>query len=91
MQKNAPEATYEEFFEILTSKQLRRHDKPIAVYNFKSYYDKIKDSLEFGIEENFISENCRNIYHFSDDKADIIDYVENDSTKEFSIKDLKLG
>jgi uncharacterized protein (TIGR00730 family) len=29
--------TFEEFFEILTLKQLCRHNKPIAVYNIKGY------------------------------------------------------
>ena len=32
--------TYEEFFEILTLKQLGRHKKPIVIYNAFGYYDR---------------------------------------------------
>ena len=32
--------TFEEFFEILTLKQLCRHTKPIAIYNVLNYYDE---------------------------------------------------
>ena len=33
--------TFEEFFEILTLKQLCRHNKPIAIYNINGYYDEL--------------------------------------------------
>ena len=33
--------TFEEFFEILTLKQLCRHNKPIAIYNLKGYYNEL--------------------------------------------------
>ena len=34
--------TYEEFFEILTLKSLRRLNRPIVLYNIEGYYDIIK-------------------------------------------------
>ena len=37
--------TYEEFFEILTSKQLCRHNKPIGIYNIDGYYDEMSDCM----------------------------------------------
>jgi uncharacterized protein (TIGR00730 family) len=33
--------TFEEFFEVLTLKQLNRHTKPIIIYNVKGYYNSM--------------------------------------------------
>ena len=38
--------TYDEFFEILTLKQLGQHKKPIAVYNINGYYNEMNDMIE---------------------------------------------
>ncbi len=82
--------TYEEFFEILTLKQLKRHKKPIAVFNFEGYYNDIDISMKNAIEKKFIADNCINLYHFSDNIEEIFDYIENDSIPDYDIKDLKL-
>ena len=37
--------TFEEFFEILTLKQLCRHNKPIAIFNVKGYYQEMPMSM----------------------------------------------
>ena len=37
--------TFEEFFEILTLKQLGRHNKPIAILNTNGYYDAMEQIL----------------------------------------------
>ena len=56
--------TYEEFFEILTLKQLCRHNKPIALYNIMGYYDDINYAMEQAMKKNFIRDNDYNvIYH----------------------------
>ncbi len=82
--------TYEEFFEILTLKQLKRHKKPIAVFNFEGYYNDIDVSMKNAIDKKFIADNCLNLYHFTDNIEEIFDYVENDSIPDYDIKDLKL-
>ncbi len=82
--------TYEEFFEILTLKQLKRHKKPIAVYNFEGYYNDIDVSMKNAIEKKFIADNCRELYHFSEDIEDIFNYIENDDIPDYDIKELKL-
>ena len=38
--------TFEEFFEILTLRQLGRHQKPIAILNVRGYYDPLLALLE---------------------------------------------
>lgn len=69
--------TFDEFFEILTLKQLRRHDKPIAILNTNGYYDHLKSFLQNGIEENFLTEECNKLFFISGDVEEICDYIEN--------------
>lgn len=38
--------TLEEFFEILTLKQLKQHDKPIAVFNVDGYFDDLESMIK---------------------------------------------
>ncbi len=83
--------TYEEFFEILTSKQLCRHSKPIAVYNIAGFYDEMNAALNAAISKNFIKENCREIYLVSDNLDEIIRYLETPVTEIKNVKELKDG
>lgn len=69
--------TFEEFFEILTLKQLERHRKPIVVYNVNGYYDSMIDMLERAVSEKFMSEKCMKLFFISDNKEKIFDYLDN--------------
>ena len=81
--------TFEEFFEILTLKQLGRHRKPIAVYNINGYYDDVHNAIEHSIEEGFIKTTCRNLYKTFDNLDDMVDYLENDDMGGLTVHDLK--
>lgn len=83
--------TFEEFFEILTLKQLCRHNKPIAVYNVKGYYDEIMHALEKATEKNFIRGNCMALFFVSEDLNKLFSYIERAQGEEWDIKDLKDG
>ena len=83
--------TYEEFFEILTSKQLRRHNKPIAIYNIGGFYDKIVLAMRDAIEKNFIKETCLGLFCISEDKEKLFEYIEAPAEEIKSIKELKDG
>lgn len=83
--------TFEEFFEILTLKQLCRHDKPIAIYNIKGYYNEILTALEEATKKNFIRGGCKELYFASDDMTEIFEYIETDSKMDRNLKDLKEG
>lgn len=83
--------TFEEFFEVLTLKQLARHTKPIAIFDIFGYYDKLEDFLEYSIKEGFIRENCKSLYCCSDDVEKTVDYIENDKPLKRSIRELKIG
>ncbi len=83
--------TYEEFFEILTLKQLCRHNKPIAVYNINGFYNDMQRAMESAIDKGFIKENCKKLYILTEDENEIISYIEGPQIKFNSVKDLKEG
>ena len=70
--------TYEEFFEILTLKQLGRHNKPIAVYNINGYYDLLDEMLQHTVNQKFMTAECLNLYGIFDDAKSLLDYIEHD-------------
>ena len=69
--------TFEEFFEILTLKQLGRHNKAIAVFNISGYYDIMKQMLDDAIAKDFMKENCNELYKFFDNADEMMEYIEN--------------
>ena len=69
--------TYEEFFEILTLKSLRRLNRPIVLYNIEGYYDIIKELLEQTADRDFMDRENLKLCKFMDDPAEILDYIEN--------------
>ncbi len=83
--------TYEEFFEILTLKQLCRHNKPIAVYNLFGYYDKLNDTILDAMDKEFIKDNCKALYFISEDQEEIIKYTETPVQNNYTLKHFKNG
>ena len=83
--------TFEEFFEILTLKQLCRHNKPIAIYNIKNYYSDLNTLMEAAIEKNFVHENCRSLYSVTDDMQKLLEYIEAPVNNDFTVNQLKEG
>ncbi len=69
--------TMEEFFQVLTLKQLARHEKAIAIFNDDLYYEELKKMLEFSIKEKFINDECYKLYKFLDTVEEVVDYIEN--------------
>lgn len=82
--------TFEEFFEILTLKQLCRHNKPIAIYNLKGYYNEIITALNEATKKNFIRGGCMSLLHVTEDLDDLFAYIEAPE-KKWDIKELKDG
>lgn len=83
--------TFEEFFEILTLKQLCRHCKPIAIYNINGYYNEINDAMTAAMNKNFIRENCAELYTISEDLDTLFKYIETPISNNLSVKELKDG
>ena len=69
--------TFEEFFEILTLRQLSRHSKPIAVYNLGGYYDPMINMMNSSIAADFMSPSVNKLYSVSSDPDEILEYIHN--------------
>ncbi len=83
--------TYEEFFEILTLKQLCRHNKPIAIYNINGYYNELIYAMEQAMSKNFIRDNCKSLYLVTDNIDEMFAYLEAPVNDIRSVKELKDG
>ncbi|MBQ2932174.1 MAG: TIGR00730 family Rossman fold protein [Clostridia bacterium] len=83
--------TFEEFFEVLTLKQLTRHAKPIAILDINGYYKKLEEFLKISVEERFIRDDCKNLYFYSTDIDRILSYIENYHCENLDVHDLKLS
>ena len=81
--------TFEEFFEILTLKQLLQHNKPIAVYNIDGYYDELQVMMDVAIKKDFIKEGVKSLYTFFDDADKLLDFIENDKGTNLGLDELK--
>ena len=68
--------TFDEFFEILTLKQLGRHGKAIALFNAEDYYVPLLALLESSIEKGFLSPNSRALWADFREPAALLDYLE---------------
>ena len=73
--------TYEEFFEILTAKQLCRHNKPIAILNTNDYYRPLMQMQEHAMEQGFLRRECASLCAWFDDPDALLDYLESDEAK----------
>ena len=76
--------TFDEFFQVLTLKQLRQHNKPIALFNINGYYYSIQALMHNGAQERFLREDCLELYRCFDENEidDMIEYIENPPEEE---------
>jgi len=81
--------TFDEFFEILTLKQLSRHCKPIVIFNVNHYYDSLISFLQNSIDQNFLKEGAKKLYHICSDADEVFDYIENYEPVEYDILEMK--
>ncbi len=81
--------TLEEFFEILTSKQLAQHNKPIAVLNTNGIFDNLVRQMVCYRDESFINPSVLQIFRVFDTPAEVIDYLENYDPNEVDVAHLK--
>ena len=68
--------TFDEFFEILTLKQLGRHSKPIAVFNINGYFDSLIEQLKNAVHKQFMNPESFELCMFTDNADKLINYIE---------------
>ena len=81
--------TLEEFFEVLTLKQLGRHNPPLAVLNTLGYYDAMQAMLEHTVAAHFAKPICLQIYRLFDEPAPLMEYLEHYDPDEVDVRHIK--
>ncbi len=81
--------TFDEFFEILTLKQLARHQKAIAILNTNGYYDDIESLMKKIVKGGFMRENSLNLYKMAATPLEALNYIESYSPNNMDIEHMK--
>lgn len=68
--------TLEEFFEVLTLRQLGRHEKPIAVLDAAGYYRPLEELLAHSVRTGFTPASTRELYGVFTDPEESLRYLE---------------
>ena len=68
--------TLEEFYEVLTLKQLGRHNKAMAIYNLNGYFNSLEAFMHEMSQKNFMAEVCHDMYKYFTDADKLLDYIE---------------
>lgn len=69
--------TLEELSEIIVSKQLGYHFKPIVILNAEGYYDKLFELFDNFYREKFAHGNCQEIFYKANSVDEALEYIIN--------------
>ncbi len=81
--------TFEEFFEVLTLKQLGRHNKAIVIYDAEGYYSNLEKFMQNALDEKFINANTKQLYKTCKTLDEVIKYIEEKPKRGFSVKEMR--
>lgn len=82
--------TLDEFFEILTLKQLGRHNKAIALFNINGFFDELATSLYRMVKEEFITSDCAELCEVFTDIDEMLNYIEEYDPKDVDLSKVKI-
>lgn len=69
--------TFEEFFEMLTLKQLGQSERALVILNTNGYYEHMQALLEHASNNGFMSKNVLELYSFSNTPEEALAAIEN--------------
>ena len=69
--------TMDEFFEVLTLKQLGRTDKAIVILDIDGFYEKLIQLLDDFIENKAVKKSVYDLFYVTTSVNDALDYIEN--------------
>lgn len=82
--------TLDEFFEILTLKQLGRHNKAIVLFNINGFYDDLDAMMTRSIKEKFITDDCKELYKVYTNIDEMLKYIEEYDSSEIDLSKVKI-
>lgn len=83
--------TLEEFYEVLTLKELGRHSKAIAIFNIDGYFDNLENFMRELMVRKFITSKCYEMYSYFTTAKEILDYLESYTPDGTPWQKLKIG
>jgi hypothetical protein len=83
--------TFEELFEIVTLKQLNRHDKAIAILDIEGYYTELEKFMQTAADRKFVAKSCLELYKIFNSVDETLDYIENYVPVSIPFSRTKLG
>ena len=75
-----------ELFTAIESKRCHEHNRNIIIYNSEGFYDELLSFIEKIYNEKFAKEYVRDYYFVSNDKIEIIDYIDKIKMENFALK-----
>ena len=82
--------TFDEFFEILTLKQLGRHNKAIVILNINGYFNDMLNMMTHAIDKKFITTDCVELYKVADTIEEALDYIEKYDPTDIDLSKVKI-
>lgn len=82
--------TFDEFFEILTLKQLGRHNKAIVIFNINGYFNSMLEMMQVSVDKKFITNDCRELYKVTNTIEETLDYIESYDPKDIDLSKVKI-
>ena len=82
--------TFDEFFEILTLKQLGRHNKAIVILNIDGYFDDMINMMSHAIDKKFITTDCVELYKVTSNIDEALDYIESYDPTDIDLSKVKI-
>lgn len=68
--------TFDEFFETLVLKSLKKLPKPIALFNIDHYYDPLQQMMEHAVAAGFVAKDRLGMYRIFDQAEELLQYLE---------------
>lgn len=69
--------TYEEFFEMLTLRQLGQSRKPVVILDINGYFAPMEELLRHTARQKFMSSRCLELFATVSSPGGALDYIEN--------------
>ncbi|MCH5351092.1 MAG: TIGR00730 family Rossman fold protein [Clostridiales bacterium] len=74
--------TFEEFFEVITLKQLGRHNKPVIIFDINEYYVDLEKFMQLSYERKFISFEINALYDVTRTVESTVELIQKYAVKE---------
>lgn len=71
--------TYDEFFDLLAMKQLKRHNKPMIIFNINNYFEPLLKMLQHGLAEKTIKPEHFELFEVASTPAELFEKINKQS------------